>query len=140
MPRKRHTSEEIVAKLRLEKKGRGGKSVTVVYDLPANAAFLKELCQANGMPLKTLTRPALTLLSTHTVYRGMAWGIGVLALTYRSPARRPCDSARRPMLAASQKWPSGRAESIAMALRAAAMPPSSAALRSPSGNPLVPSQ
>lgn len=36
---------KIVAKLRLEKKGRGGKSVTVVYDLPANAVFLKELCQ-----------------------------------------------------------------------------------------------
>ncbi len=34
----------VIAKLRLEKKGRGGKSVTVVYDLPANAAFLKELC------------------------------------------------------------------------------------------------
>lgn len=37
--------ERIVAKLRLEKKGRGGKSVTVVYDLPENATFLKELCQ-----------------------------------------------------------------------------------------------
>jgi translation initiation factor 1 len=36
----------VVAKLRLEKKGRGGKAVTVVYDLPQNAAFLKELCQA----------------------------------------------------------------------------------------------
>lgn len=36
----------VVAKLRLEKKGRGGKAVTVVYDLPRNAAFLKELCQA----------------------------------------------------------------------------------------------
>jgi translation initiation factor 1 len=35
----------IVAKLRLEKKGRGGKTVTVVYDLPQNAAFLKELAQ-----------------------------------------------------------------------------------------------
>jgi translation initiation factor 1 len=35
----------IVAKLRLEKKGRGGKTVTVVYDLPNNAAFLKELSQ-----------------------------------------------------------------------------------------------
>jgi len=35
----------VVAKLRLEKAGRGGKSVTVVYDLPRNAAFLKELCQ-----------------------------------------------------------------------------------------------
>src|SRR5438128_1866672 len=35
----------IVAKMRLEKKGRGGKTVTVVYDLPRNAAFLKELAQ-----------------------------------------------------------------------------------------------
>ena len=34
---------KIVAKLRMEKKGRGGKTVTVVYDLPNNAAFLKEL-------------------------------------------------------------------------------------------------
>jgi translation initiation factor 1 len=33
----------IIAKLRMEKKGRGGKTVTVVYDLPANAPFLKEL-------------------------------------------------------------------------------------------------
>ncbi|HTG88642.1 MAG TPA: hypothetical protein VL914_00560 [Vicinamibacterales bacterium] len=35
----------VVAKLRMEKKGRGGKTVTVVYDLPQNAAFLKELAQ-----------------------------------------------------------------------------------------------
>ena len=35
----------IIAKLRVEKKGRGGKTVTVVYDLPDNAAFLKELSQ-----------------------------------------------------------------------------------------------
>lgn len=35
----------IVAKLRMEKKGRGGKTVTVVDGLPPNAAFLKELCQ-----------------------------------------------------------------------------------------------
>jgi translation initiation factor 1 len=35
----------VVAKLRVEKKGRGGKVVTVVYDLPRNASFLKELCQ-----------------------------------------------------------------------------------------------
>lgn len=34
----------MVAKLRVEKAGRGGKTVTVVYDLPRNAAFLKELC------------------------------------------------------------------------------------------------
>jgi translation initiation factor 1 len=33
----------IVAKLRMEKKGRGGKTVTVVYDLPDNATFLEEL-------------------------------------------------------------------------------------------------
>ena len=33
-------------------------------DIPVLAThFLKELCQANGMPLKTLTRPALTLLA-----------------------------------------------------------------------------
>jgi translation initiation factor 1 len=35
----------IVAKLRMEKKGRGGKTVTVVFGLPRNAAFLKELTQ-----------------------------------------------------------------------------------------------
>lgn len=34
----------VVAKLRVEKAGRGGKTVTVVYDLPRNAPFLKELC------------------------------------------------------------------------------------------------
>ena len=34
----------IVAKLRMEKKGRGGKTVTVVYGLPKNEAFLKALC------------------------------------------------------------------------------------------------
>ena len=33
----------MIAKLRLEKKGRGGKMVTVIYDLPENAVFLKEL-------------------------------------------------------------------------------------------------
>lgn len=36
---------KIVAKLRMEKKGRGGKTVTVVYDLPRNEAFLKDLGQ-----------------------------------------------------------------------------------------------
>ena len=30
---------------RVEKKGRGGKAVTVVDGLPNNAAFLKDLCQ-----------------------------------------------------------------------------------------------
>ena len=35
----------IVAKLRIEKKGRGGKTVTVVDGLPRNAAFLKTLGQ-----------------------------------------------------------------------------------------------
>lgn len=36
---------KVVAKLRMEKKGRGGKTVSVVYDLPRNDAFLRELCQ-----------------------------------------------------------------------------------------------
>ena len=45
----RHAADEpvpsrVVAKLRMEKKGRGGKIVTLVYDLPNNAAFLKDLC------------------------------------------------------------------------------------------------
>jgi translation initiation factor 1 len=38
-------SSRLVAKLRLEKKGRGGKAVTVVDGLPDNAVFLKDLCQ-----------------------------------------------------------------------------------------------
>ena len=36
--------DRIVAKLRMEKKGRGGKTVTVVYGLPNNAEFLRSLC------------------------------------------------------------------------------------------------
>jgi translation initiation factor 1 len=36
--------KRIVAKLRMEKKGRGGKTVTVVDGLPNNAVFLKALC------------------------------------------------------------------------------------------------
>ena len=35
----------ILAKLRMEKKGRGGKTGTVVDGLPRNAAFLKDLGQ-----------------------------------------------------------------------------------------------
>jgi translation initiation factor 1 len=35
----------VVAKLRMEKKGRGGKTVTVIAGLPRNAAFLRKLCQ-----------------------------------------------------------------------------------------------
>ena len=35
----------IVAKLRMEKKGRGGKTVTLVYGLPENSEFLSELSQ-----------------------------------------------------------------------------------------------
>ena len=37
--------KRLVAKLRMEKKGRGGKTVTVVDGLPRNSAFLKELSQ-----------------------------------------------------------------------------------------------
>ena len=36
----------VVAKLRVEKQGRGGKTVTVVFGLPRNEAFLKGLSQA----------------------------------------------------------------------------------------------
>ena len=36
--------DKIVAKLRMEKSGRGGKTVTVIYDLPNNGDFLKALC------------------------------------------------------------------------------------------------
>ena len=35
----------VVAKLRTEKKGRGGKTVTMVYGLPQNDEYLKELSQ-----------------------------------------------------------------------------------------------
>jgi translation initiation factor 1 len=35
----------VVATLRMEKKGRGGKTVTVIYGLPENDAFLKGLTQ-----------------------------------------------------------------------------------------------
>jgi translation initiation factor 1 len=34
----------VVAKLRMEKKGRGGKTVTVIFGLPNNAEFLTNLC------------------------------------------------------------------------------------------------
>src|SRR5436309_7019430 len=36
----------IVAKMRMEKTGRGGKTVTVVYDLPRNQPLLKALAGA----------------------------------------------------------------------------------------------
>jgi len=35
----------VVVKMRMERAGRGGKTVTVLYDLPRNGAFLKELGQ-----------------------------------------------------------------------------------------------
>lgn len=35
--------QALTVKLRIEKSGRGGKTVTVLYDLPANPQFLKEL-------------------------------------------------------------------------------------------------
>ena len=35
--------DRVVAKLRIEKSGRRGKAVTVVYDLPRNKAFLAKL-------------------------------------------------------------------------------------------------
>lgn len=46
-PKKKVVEEVIPAettlRIRLEKKGRGGKSVTVVYELPQNEAFFKKL-------------------------------------------------------------------------------------------------
>ena len=33
-----------VARMRMEKKGRGGKTMTVIYGLPHNTDFLKTLC------------------------------------------------------------------------------------------------
>jgi translation initiation factor 1 len=41
---KEQLPDRVVAKLRMEKKGRGGKTVTVVFGLPNNADFLKNLC------------------------------------------------------------------------------------------------
>jgi translation initiation factor 1 len=35
----------VVAKLRIERAGHGGKTVTVVYDLPRNGAFIEDLGQ-----------------------------------------------------------------------------------------------
>lgn len=42
-PPEEAVSANLTIKLRLEKSGRGGKTVTVLYDLPRNPAFLKEL-------------------------------------------------------------------------------------------------
>ena len=43
-PREAPVPDRVVAKLRVEKAGRGGKTVTVIYDLPRNTDFLKALC------------------------------------------------------------------------------------------------
>src|SRR5664280_3439856 len=43
----------VTARLRLESKGRGGKSVTVVDGLPRNAAFVEELLRALKRALGT---------------------------------------------------------------------------------------
>ena len=56
----------IVAKLRMEKKGRGGKTVTVVDGLPGNALFLKEL----GHELKRACGTGGTVLETSIELQG----------------------------------------------------------------------
>jgi len=56
----------IVAKLRLEKKGRGGKSVTVVDGLPRNAAFLSAL----GAELKRACGTGGTVFETGVELQG----------------------------------------------------------------------
>ena len=43
--REQAVPDRIVAKLRVEKAGRNGKTVTVVFGLPRNAMFLKDLCK-----------------------------------------------------------------------------------------------
>lgn len=43
-PAEQPVTGKLTAKLRMEKAGRGGKTVTVVDGLPQNEAFLKELC------------------------------------------------------------------------------------------------
>lgn len=43
----------LTVKLRLEKGGRGGKAVTVLYDLPRNETFLKELASTLKKALGT---------------------------------------------------------------------------------------
>ena len=48
--------DKVTAKLRLEKKGRGGKSVTVIDGLPDNAAFLDELARHSTLVRMTLAR------------------------------------------------------------------------------------
>ena len=35
--------QRIVAKVRMERKGRGGKTVTLIYGLPRNATFIRDL-------------------------------------------------------------------------------------------------
>ena len=45
VPRQDPVPARPVAKLRIQKKGRGGKTVTVIDGLPRNNAFLKELSQ-----------------------------------------------------------------------------------------------
>ena len=56
---------KVTAKLRLESKGRGGKSVTVVDGLPDNAAFLDELAKALKKACATggTTRPGAVELA-----------------------------------------------------------------------------
>jgi translation initiation factor 1 len=56
----------IVAKLRVEKKGRGGKTVTVVDGLPQNAEFLKEL----GQDLKRVCGTGGTVLESGVELQG----------------------------------------------------------------------
>jgi translation initiation factor 1 len=56
----------VVAKLRVEKKGRGGKTVTIVDGLPRNAAFLKDL----GQELKRACGTGGTVLESSVELQG----------------------------------------------------------------------
>ncbi len=56
----------VVAKLRMERAGRGGKTVTVVYGLPRNADFLREL----GQELKRACGTGGTVLADSVELQG----------------------------------------------------------------------
>ena len=54
---------KIVAKLRIEMKGRGGKTVTVVYDLPRNSAFWNRFRYARKEPFVPRSRQSSLAVS-----------------------------------------------------------------------------
>jgi translation initiation factor 1 len=66
-PRGAAVPDRPIAKLRLEKAGRGGKTVTVIYDLPRNSEFLKGLCADLKRACGTGARWATTRWSSRAI-------------------------------------------------------------------------